>query len=278
MKNYEVKNAKLQGMGGRRRGGVTSARNPSLLRNQLEREKILNKKKGTLTKDGETRALRRSQTRERLKRNLESLASYCQPGVTPPDDVARDGWAAAVLRIFDSKKFGCWPRRVLLREIEHDVLVLALLERRKPLFPVWKAFEQVDKRMKKLRLKSHVYDLICRARAVLPQESLLNKRLREAIAGDAQARCLLRDLGQEPQKLVELLRDDRQMVIQRCMAMPLVEWLIDIMHPMAKDFHNIVELLSTVEEVKALRQRDKTRERVQLYRLKKSRRKSVTSA
>ena len=101
-----------------------------------------------------TRALWRSQTKERLERNLESLESYCKPGVIPDDGL-----------FAGSSELGYWPSRELLDEIARDVLLLAFLERKRPFLPVWKAFEQVDKRMKKLQLTSRVNDLIRRALA-----------------------------------------------------------------------------------------------------------------
>ena len=186
-------------------------------------------------------------------------------------DPARDGRGRVSLllsEVFGTWKRGCWPSRELLEEIQHDVLVLALHERVKPILPVWKAFEHVDKRIKKLRLKWNVNDLIRRTRDMRPSESVLGKTVGEAIAGNAQAQCSLRDMVLEPRKLAESLRHDRQMVIQMCMAQPFVEWLIDIGHPMAKDLHNIVNFLPTVEELKAALRRDKNRKRQQQYRFK----------
>jgi hypothetical protein len=225
-----------------------------------------------------TRTLWHRQAKERLERNLESLSCYCRPGTEPEEDVARDGWADGLLRgISGSYKRGCWPSRELLREIENDVLVLALRTRKNPISPVWKAFEQVDKRMPKLRLKLRVENLIRRARDILSGESVLGKTLREAWAGNAQAQCSLRDMVLDTQKLAELLQADRQMVIQRCRAQPLVCWVIEIGHPMAKDLNNIVELFGTVEEMKAEQRREKARERVRRHRLgKKTSPKSVT--
>jgi hypothetical protein len=210
------------------------------------------------------------QAKERLARNLKNLSSYCSPESIPKDDVARDVWRVELLgRMFGSNKLGWWPSGKLLWEIEYDVVVLAWPQR--AMFPstIWKAFERVDRQFTKLRLKLRVGNLISRARDLLPGESELNKVVRLAIAGNAQAQCSLRDMVLDAQKLDELLRADRQMVILRCMAQPLAWWTIDIDHPMAKDLHWIVGFSPTVEEDKVRRRREKTRERVQRHRLAK---------
>ena len=70
--------------------------------------------------------------------------------------------------------------------------VLAERGRSQTDFSGWKAIEQLDKRLTKLRLKLRVDNLIGRARAVLaklPRESELNKVVRLAIAGNIQAHC-----------------------------------------------------------------------------------------
>jgi hypothetical protein len=169
--------------------------------------------------------------KERLERNLPHLSSYCRPGVNT------GGWPSL-------------PSREFLAAIQNDVLVLAQRERKKPIFPVWKAFLQVDKRQKKLRLKNCVDNLIHRARELLSVESVLAKAVPEAKAGNAQAQCLMRDLVADPQKLVELLGADRQFVIQWCMAQDLLHWTLSIRHPMAKDLHWIAKFLPTKEEVR----------------------------
>ena len=158
------------------------------------------------------------------------------------------------------------PKRELLAEIECDVLVLAgqhdrVLRKR---FPIWKAFLQVDKRAKRLRLKSRVNDLIRHARRLLSNESVLAKAVTKAKAGNAQAQCTLRDVVLDPQKLGELLLDDRLMVIQRCMSVPLVLWAIGLGHPMAKELGSLAECFETPEEYKAHEKRSKIRSRVRL--------------
>ena len=251
-----MKNAKSHGIAGRRRG-ASSARNPSHLRNGSGREKILNKKKGIAYLKGEARALSRDQTRERLELNLESLESYCKPGV-----ILQEGWATG------SDDLGYWPSRELLDEIERDVLFLALLERKRPLFRVWKAFEQVDKRMKTLQLELRVGHLIRRARGMFLGFSVLEKTVIEAVRGDTQAQCSLRAMTQEPQKLAELLRDYRRRTIQRCMAEPLTDWLIAVGHP-----QNVFESIAPAEEIaagiKAEQKRASGRERIRRHRLGK---------
>jgi hypothetical protein len=161
-------------------------------------------------------------TKARLEVNLENLSLCCAPvGVPAFDFVGVPG----------SSGLGFWPSHEILAQIEDDVLVLAQRERKKPIVPVWKAFEQVDRRETKLPLKLEVNDLISRALAMLPGESELNKVVRLAIAGD--------DIVMKPEKLAKLLQDERQMERQRCMAQPLAQWIVTIGHPMAKAFESI---------------------------------------
>jgi hypothetical protein len=211
----------------------------------------------------------RRRAKERLEHNLKNLSSYCQPGVFPQELAASDGWAAGLLRgVFGSEKFGCWPMRGLLREIQEDVLVFALHERKKPIFPFWKAFEQVDRRMPKLRLKSRINDLIHRARSMLRSESELTKAMRAAMARNASAvaQSAWRDMVLEPKNLVKPLQEDRRIVWHWCMAEPLVCWAIEIAHPMAKHLHDIVEFFPTVKEMNAERRREINRERQRQFR------------
>jgi hypothetical protein len=168
---------------------------------------------------------------ERLTRNLENLSSYCRPGFIPVDDVARDGLTVWTLDAFDSSHMLCWwPSRELLSEIENDVLVLSFFQGLRLKMPIWKAFERVDRRLTKLRLKLRVGNLISRALDLLSDESVLAKAQTGVKAGNAQAQCLLRDMVLDAQKFDELLRPDRRMVIHRCMAQPLVYWIYNIDH------------------------------------------------
>ncbi len=204
------------------------------------------------------------QAKERLTRNLSHLPLYCKCGKLPPGYYAGcEGWRLS-RSLADCHKLGCWPSRELLAEIENDVLVLA--EREREIFPVSKAFELVNKRMKKLQLKSCVNDLIRRAQRLLSAESELNKVVRLAIAGKAQAQCSLADTIVKPEKLAKLLQADRQMVRQRDMAEPLVHWTIDIGHPFANDWGYIVKLHPTVEEFKDWQRLTKRRESVRRHR------------
>jgi len=228
----------------------------------------------------------RGSNNERLKRNLEDLEFYFPiQGIYNPgeDEIQRLALLVSTLRdIADSDlhedKLDYWPSAKLLREIECDVLVLAgQHERIKLIFPVWKAFEQVDKRIKGLRLKSHVNNLIRHACKLLSCESQLAKAATKAKAGNAQAQCSLRDMARDPQKFAELLQDDRLMTLQRSMAVPLVWWALGIGHPMARDLGLLSEFFHTVEEHRASERRAKARGRMRRHRLrKKSCRKSVT--
>jgi hypothetical protein len=219
---------------------------------------------------------------ERLERNLENLSFCCSPGpISEDDDAARDVLKAGLLRgISGSSKLGWWPSRELLQEIEFDVLVLSGRKSLRTIFPAWKAFEQVNKRMPELRLKLRVGNLIRRARKLLSSESELDKVVRLAIAGTAQAQCFYRDkVLIDPQKLAELLRAALQLEKQRCMAQPLLRWLVGEGHPQAKDLQPLIaEFCPTVEQYKVWRRREKTRSRVQRHRSgQKNSPESVTS-
>jgi len=263
----------------RSRGGGLKAQRVNNHQEPLRRRKISEQKAATFMKrvSGDTPnetagILWRRHTKERLESNLKSLSSYCKPGVFAEDD-ARKGWADAMLSaVFGPyKRLACWPSRELLREIENDVLFLAFRERRNPIFPVWKAFEQVDKRIPKLRLRLRLDNLIRHARDILPRESALGAAVTKARAGEPMAQCLLRDIAMNESKLAKLLMEDRHMVRLQCMAYPLVAWLIEIGHPTANDLNNIVEFLPTAEDVRALHRLEKTRERVRRHRLRKKR-------
>jgi hypothetical protein len=184
---------------------------------------------------------------ERLERNLEILQFYCSPGVLPGVVAANPFMISSILRgIFGSHELGYWPSYELLREIEDDVTVLAERGRVRQIFPCWKAFEQLDKRLTKLRLKLRVDNLIGRASKLLSDESQLAKALAVATTGNALAqRSLNAASGPESisaaaktaaQKHYELLQAHGQMERQRCMAQPVATWTVSIGHPMAKDF------------------------------------------
>jgi len=224
--------------------------------------------------------LARTEAKERLGRNLENLASYCHP---PLDGMAKvDPTSDDPLGEWLDKIRVLWPSRELLEQIDSDVIVLATFDRKKPILPVWKAFEQVDKRMKKLRLKSRLNDLIRGACAILAGESELGKAARDLEAGEAKAKLLVADILLGTRSLGELLDEDRLRQSRRAKAVPLVEWVIAIGHPMAKDLGAVVAFFvqdtAAIEKQKILRRREKTRERVRLSRLKQkeSRRESVT--
>src|SRR5438105_64442 len=102
------------------------------------------------------RLLWRSESRERLARNLTLLSSCCQSCVIPQEN-------GEMHAIVGSKELGYWPSAELLWWIERDVFFLYFLERRKPIWPIWQAFEHVDWRMKKLELESRVTALLDRA-------------------------------------------------------------------------------------------------------------------
>ena len=174
--------------------------------------------------------------------------------------------------IFGSDELGFWPSYELLGEIEDDVTVLAERGRIRQIHPVWKAFEQLDKRLTKLRLKLRVDNLIGRARDVLaklPRESELNKVVRLAIAGDIQARCSLGDMVMKTEKLGELLQADRQMESRRFMAQPVAKWTVCLGHPMAKDFVCIAGFDPPGQDTRDFQRRILQWDRVRRHRLAK---------
>lgn len=216
----------------------------------------MKQKKGNADAKDEARELLRSQVIERLKRNLEGLASYCHSD----DDRS-------------------WPSRKLLQEIQGDVnLLLKRVRPVRPVWPIWEAFQKVDKRFKKLRLKSRVNDLIRRARNILRSESDLSKAVKAALTGSAVAQCAWREMVLQPEKFVKLLLDDRRMVTTWCLAKPLMNWAITIRHPVVEELKRVRKFLPTVEEVKASDRRAKAAERTRKSRFrKKNSSKSVTS-
>jgi hypothetical protein len=223
---------------------------------------------------------------ERLERNLENLSYFCKPRFIPVGGWA-SGWANPFITsllfslssgIYGSWEFGYWPSHELLREIEDDVTVLAHRGHVREIAPVWKAFERLDRRLTKLLLKSRVDNLISRARAMLQtSESELNKVVREAKAGTAQARFSSGDMVMKPCKLDELLQADWQMASQRTMAQPVARWTVTIGHPMRKYFVSIagrdLPWEDWREELRRLKQSERTR-RCRLA--KKTSSKSVT--
>jgi hypothetical protein len=209
--------------------------------------------------------------KERLERNLKSLASYCQ---RPADRLAKiDKEAEDPIGEWLKKRRVLWPSLELLREIDDDVIVLAVAERKKPILPVWKAYEQVDSRMRKLRLKSRLNDLIRRARERVAGESELGRAARELEAGNARGQCFVRNILCGTRSLSQLLDDDRQRTVQKAKSYPLVEWLMVNGHPMAKDFgpaaeHFVIDA-GVVKERKLLEQRRKQRARTRRHRAQK---------
>jgi hypothetical protein len=212
----------------------------------------------------------RRPAKARLLCYLDRLWGYCQP---LPNQKAHDAtnseeplWERHVR----------WPGREFLRDVERNVLVLALYERARQILPTWKAFKIVDKRMPTLRLVQRVDNLAKRATERLKEagESELSKMVREAEVGSTEAQCSLRDRLLQEKDFTELLLQDRRCVRQRVEAWPLVEWLIEIGHPMVRDFDDGTRFIDdgfqqAMEELKVSRQRAKQRERVRRHRLSK---------
>jgi hypothetical protein len=219
--------------------------------------------------------IRRTESRRSAKARLlcclDRLWGYCQP---VPNQKAHDAtnseeplWERHVP----------WPGREFLRDIEHNVLVLASHERSRQILPAWKAFKIVDKRMPTLRLVQRVDNLAKRARERLKAagESDLSKMVREAEVGSTAAQCSLRDRLLREKNFTELLLQDRRCVRPRVEAWPLVEWFIEIGHPMVRDFDDATRFIydgfqEALEELKGSRQRAKQRERVRRHRLGKN--------
>jgi len=172
--------------------------------------------------------------KERLERNLKSLEAYCQPPVDGQAEI--DEQAENPIGEWQKKQRVLWPSHELLRQIDDDVIELAIAGRKKPILPIWKAFEQADRRMRKFRLKLRLEALIRRAGERVTGESELAKAARELEAGNAGAQCLVRDILCETRSLRRLLEDDHWRIVQKAKSYPLLEWLIVLGHPMAKDF------------------------------------------
>lgn len=229
--------------------------------------------------EGTPRALWRIEAKERLQHNLLALASYCHSVDEVPIDVGDD-----FLFDPDDPLINCivvWPSRDLLLQVQDDVLVLALLERKSPIIPVWRAFEQVNKRAPTLRLVRRVNDLISRAIERLDEtpQSELGKAAWDVKRGSAQSQCLLRDIAMGTRDLLEMLMADHRVMARGMMAGPLVRWAINIGHPMAKAFDDfLVEIYNEARlELELSRNREKGRERVRRYRLRQNFcRKSIT--
>jgi hypothetical protein len=91
--------------------------------------------------------------------------------------------------------------------------------------------------------------------------------VRLARAGNAQAQCSYRDnVLIDSQKHAELLQAHDEMMRQRFMAEPLVNWTIDIAHPCAGHWGYIVKVHPTVEEFKNFERLKKRRESVRRHR------------
>jgi hypothetical protein len=219
---------------------------------------------------------------KRLERNLDDLKFCCSPGLTPKgsEAIRFANFRFSRLAPGVSDKDSYWPPYALLREIEDDVIVLAEHGRQKQIFPRWKAFEQLDRGTPRLRLKMRVDKLVRRAGDMLPpSESTLDGVVRLAIAGTTQAQCSLRDIVMSPQKLAELLQDDRQMERQRCMARPVAKWIVWIAHPMAEDFVSLAEFYPYGQHEREFHRRLLQSLSVRRHRLtKKTSSKSVTVA
>jgi len=208
--------------------------------------------------------------KQRLLRNLKSLEAYCQPPVDGQAEI--DAEAEDPIGEWLEKRRVLWPSNELLRQIDDDVIELAIAGRKKPILPISKAFEQVDRRMRKFRLKSRLNDLIRRARDRVTGESELAKAAWELEAGNAGAQCFVRDILCGTRSLRRLLEDDQWRTAQKAKSYPLWEWLIVNGHPMAKDFGPVAEHFvidaGVVKERKLLEQREKGRARTRRHRKK----------
>src|SRR6266542_5123351 len=212
---------------------------------------------------------KKNAAKERLERNLKSLEYYCQ---RPVDWLAEvdDGAENPIGEWLDKRRV-LWPSHELLWEINDDVIVLA--GRKKRILPGWKAYEQVDRRIRKLRLKSSLNDLIRRALNMIAGESELAKAARELEAGSARAQCLVRDIFEGTRSLRQLLDEDRKRMEWKAKCYPLVEWLMVIGHPKGKEFGPVVDHYAVddaaVKEWKLLEHREKQRARTRRYRAQK---------
>jgi len=203
----------------------------------------------------------------RLLCQLDRVKGYCQP---VQNEKAQDQNAEEPLW----EQHVRWPGREFLHDIESNVLVLAKHERARQIVPAWKAFKIVDKRVPAFRLVQRVDNLAKRAVERLKDagESELAKMARDP--DDVATQCFLHDLVLQKKNLSKLVSEYRRCIRPRIEAWPLVEWLIEIRHPMVRDFDDRTSLMSdlfqgALEKLKLSRRRKKQRERVRRHRLRK---------
>jgi len=203
----------------------------------------------------------------RLLCELDRLRVYCQPveNQKAKDENAEEPWWERHVQ---------WPGREFLWDIERNVLVLASYERARQIVPKWKAFKIVDKRVPALRLVQRVDNLARRAMERLKDvgESELAKMAWDP--NSVATRCFLHDLVLQKKNLAKLLAEYRGCLRPRIEGCPLVEWLIEISHPMVRDFDDRTSFISdgfqlALEKLKLSRRRKKQRERVRRHRLRK---------
>jgi RNA polymerase sigma-70 factor (ECF subfamily) len=126
-------------------------------------------------------------TEARLKEDLERLALYCQP----PDPGAKN----APDLIEAMKRFTWWPQESLLERIEYGVLTVALTQRKYPERRLWKNFELVNRRKRKLQLLKRLNDLVGRARERFTKHNFSDlEALESARRDDKDVQKLLRDI------------------------------------------------------------------------------------
>jgi RNA polymerase sigma-70 factor, ECF subfamily len=128
-----------------------------------------------------------NRTESRLRDDLQRLALYCQP----PDPAAKN----ATDLDERMKQFTWWPQENLLARIEDGVLAIALTQRKYPERRLWKNFELVNRRKKKLQLVDQINDLVSRARERFTKANFSDlEALSSERRENTDARNLLRDI------------------------------------------------------------------------------------
>ena len=237
-------------------------------------------------------AMNRKIAAERLRSNLETLASCCQS---------------------ETANAALWPSGELLESVEESVKVLVAEERKNPL--KWKTLQRLDKRMPSLRLVHRVNNAAKRALERLTEtgESELEKLDRQ---DREDARKLLRDIAAirdvqdaarkinwtqheralaqfshtrsvEPAygrsapleircyaRALELIVDDYRRKPLRNKSRPLLKWLARIEHPQANSLLAFDSAVADAiqrehrasQEATTSRKRQKGRDRVRKHR------------
>jgi hypothetical protein len=139
------------------------------------------------------RAAFQRRSKERLRDGLKSLSLYCQQPQQP-----QQGRKTPVDLEEAMKLLTFWPSADLLDAISSSVETLAMCDREKPQYPLWKAVNYVDRRFTSYRLVSRLDALAIRARKLLEQDGLSELE---------KVHCVSQGHGQKASRAKAFLRD-----------------------------------------------------------------------